>query len=195
MRALNIGVSLVVLSLFAATAAEAGWQDVATQADQKRLSLLEESKSKGIEAAGAGSDMGVVHEVLDPQGAAAGDIAGTWRCRLIKLGGMTPSRVYSWFTCRISDRGGHLYFQKINGSTRTAGYLYPNGDGKLVYLGAEYMSTEPVHSYSGSGASVGAVQTPDDEIGLLSSIGAGHARIELPYPVQESAFDVIELKR
>ena len=57
------------------------------------------------------------------------------------------------------------------------------------------MSTEPMHAYSGSGASVGAVQTPDDEIGLLSGIGAGHARIELPYPVQESAFDVIELRR
>ena len=52
-----------------------------------------------------------------------------------------------------------------------------------------------MHAYSGSGASYGAVQTPDDEIGLLSGIGPGHARIELPYPVQESAFDVIELRR
>jgi hypothetical protein len=30
---------------------------------------------------------------------------------------------------------------------------------------------------------------------LLSGLGRGHARIEMPYPVQESAFDVIELKR
>ncbi len=157
--------------------------------------FLEESKAKGMQEAQAGSDMGAIHGVLDPEGGPAEGLEGTWRCRLIKLGGMTPSRVYSWFTCRVSDRGGHLFFNKINGSTRTSGYLYPARNGKYVYLGAEYMSTEPMHAYSGGGASVGATQTPDDEIGLVSGLGAGHARIELPYPVQESAFDVIELRR
>ena len=191
---MRAAISLLALSLFA-TPAFAGWQDVATQADQKRLSLLDESRSRGLQQAQSGSDMGAIHEVLDPAGGPADDVQGTWRCRLIKLGGMTPSRVYSWFTCRVSDRGGHLYFQKVSGTTRTAGYLYPAEGGKYVYLGAEYMSTEPVHAYSGSGASYGATQTPDDEIGLLSGIGSGHARIELPYPVQESAFDVIELRR
>ncbi|HEY2033489.1 MAG TPA: DUF4893 domain-containing protein [Rhizomicrobium sp.] len=188
-------IGLTFAAILLATPALAGWQDVATPADQKRLSLLEESKSRGLQQAQGGSDMGVIHAVLDPQGGPAEGVEGAWRCRLIKLGGMTPSRVYSWFTCRISDRRGHLYFQKLNGTTRTAGYLYPEHDGKYVYLGAEYMSSEPVHAYSGSGASYGAVQTPDDEIGLLSGIGSGHARIELPYPVQESAFDVIELRR
>lgn len=192
---MRVAISLLALSLFATPALAAGWQDVATQADQKRLSLLEESKSRGLQQAQGGSDMGVIHGVLDPEGGPAENMAGTWRCRLIKLGGMTPSRVYSWFTCRVSDRGGHLFFNKINGSTRTSGYFYPARNGKYVYLGAEYMSTEPMHAYSGSGASVGATQTPDDEIGLVSGIGAGHARIELPYPVQESAFDVIELRR
>ena len=188
-------IGLTFAAMLLATPAVAGWQDVATPADQKRLSLLEESKSRGLQQAQAGSDMGVIHGVLDPEGGSAERIEGTWRCRLIKLGGMTPSRVYSWFNCRISDRGGHLFFNKTSGSTRTAGYLYPAQDGKYVYLGAQYMSTEPMHAYSGSGASAGATQTPDDEIGLLSGLGSGHARIELPYPVQESAFDVIELRR
>ncbi|MGN6516887.1 MAG: DUF4893 domain-containing protein [Rhizomicrobium sp.] len=188
-------VGLTIVAVLLATPALAGWRDVATQADQKRLSLLDESKARGMQQAEAGSDMGVIHAVLDPAGGPADGIEGMWRCRLIKLGGMTPSRVYSWFTCRISDRGGHLFFNKVSGSTRTAGYLYPNGGGKYVYLGAEYMRTEPMHAYSGSGASYGAQQTPDDEIGLLSGIGHSHARIELPYPVQESAFDVIELRR
>ena len=192
---MRVVISLFALSLFATPALAAGWQDVATPADQKRLSLLEESKAKGLEAARGGSDMAAINEALGAEGGPAEGIEGNWRCRLVKLGGMTPSRVYSWFTCRIFDRGGHLFFNKLSGSTRTAGYLYPAHDGKYVYLGAEYMSTEPMHAYSGSGASVGAVQTPDDEIGLLSGIGAGHARIELPYPVQESAFDVIELRR
>jgi hypothetical protein len=192
---MRVAISLFALCLFATPALAAGWQDVATPADQKRLSLLDESKSRAMAQAQSGPDMGVLHEVLDPAGGPADGIEGRWRCRLIKVGGMTPSRVYTWFNCRISDRGGHLFFQKLNGSTRTAGYLYPARGGKYVYLGAQYMSTEPMHAYSGSGASYGAVQTPDDQIGLLSGLGSGHARIEMPYPVQESAFDVIELRR
>ena len=195
MRALSIGVSLFALSLFAATAAQAGWQDVASQYDQKRLMMLQQSRAEGLQQARGGRDMGAIDEVLGPHGRPIEDVAGMWRCRQMKLGGMTPSRVYDWFNCRISDRGGHLYFQKLNGSTRTAGYLYPNGDGTYVYLGAVSVVGEPVHAYSGSGASIGAGATPDDQIGLLVGLGGGHARIELPYPVQESTFDVIELKR
>jgi hypothetical protein len=195
MRALHIGLSLIALSLFAATAAQAGWQDVASPYDQKRLSMLQESRAKGLQQAQGGRDMGAISEVLGPRGRPMENVAGLWRCRQMKLGGMTPSRVYDWFNCRISDRGGHLYFQKLNGSTRTAGYLYPNGDGTYVYLGAVSVVGEPVHAYSGSGASIGESSTPDDQIGLLVGLGGGHARIELPYPLQESTFDVIELKR
>ena len=75
-----------------------------------------------------------------------------------------------------------------------AGYLYP-GDGGFVYLGASSVTGEPAHVYSGNGASAGAPSTPDDQIGILTSINAHHARLEMPYPQQESTFDVIELKR
>ena len=37
--------------------------------------------------------------------------------------------------------------------------------------------------------------TPDDQIGILTAIDSRHARLEMPYPVQESTFDVLELKR
>lgn len=184
MRAFNIGISLVALSLFAATAAQAGWQDVASRYDQKRLSMLQESRAKGLEQAQSGRDMGAINEVLGQRGQPINNVEGSWRCRQMKLGGMTPSRVYDWFNCRVSNRGGGLYFQKVNGSTRTAGYLYPNGDGTYVYLGAVSVVGEPVHAYSGSGASIGEGATPDDQIGLLVGLGGGHARIELPYPVQ-----------
>jgi len=195
MRALKLGVGLTALSLLVSTAALAGWQDVASPYDQQRLGKIDEARAKGLSEAQGGSDMGAIHGALDSAGGSVGSVEGGWRCRTIKLGGMAPSRVYSWFSCRVSSRGGHLFFQKINGSQRTSGYLYPNGNGTYVYLGATNMSTEPLHAYSGSGASVGAGATPDDQIGLLVGIGSGHARIELPYPVQESTFDVIELKR
>ena len=38
------------------------------------------------------------------------------------------------------------------------------------------------------------VRLPDDQVGMLHATAAG-ARIEMPFPVQESTFDVIELRR
>jgi hypothetical protein len=194
----RLSLAAVTLAL-CATAASAGWQDTASAFDQDRLSKLGEAKQKGLAEAQAGTGTGdgaAIQSALGPTSHApsASEISGSWRCRTIKLGGMTPYVVYSWFNCRISNRGGGLFFEKLSGSTRTSGYLYP-GDGGMVYLGASYVTGEPQHAYSGNGASAGAAATPDDQIGILTSIDANHARLEMPYPVQESTFDVIELKR
>jgi hypothetical protein len=184
--------------LFAAltTPALAGWQDQATPADQQRLSRLDDARQRGVTEAQAGRDMAAVEQALGSpgHGASAGEFAGTWRCRQLKLGGATPSIVYNWFTCRISNRDGHLYFQKVTGSQKTEGWLYPDG-GTFVYLGASSAKGEPPHAYSGNSPSLGASTTPDDQIGRLSMISPGHARLELPFPIQESTFDVIELRR
>jgi len=183
----------------AVTGASAGWQDVASKADQQRLAALGDAKQKALAEAHAGTGSGDASAIDSALGAeshapSAGEVLGSWRCRTIKLGGMTPYVVYAWFNCRISNRGGGLYFEKTSGSQRTNGFLYP-GDGGFVYLGASSVVGEPPHAYSGNGASAGAGATPDDQIGILTAISANHARLELPYPVLESTFDVIELKR
>ena len=186
-----------------ATAASAGWQDVASQYDQQRLARLGEAKEKALAEAHAGTGSGDASAIASALGPAShapsgGELVGSWRCRTIKLGGVTPDIVYSWFRCRISERGGALFFEKLSGSQRTSGFLYGEGGG-YVYLGASYVTAygppeKPPHS-SGNGAAVGAPATPDDQIGLLSLLADSRARLELPYPVQESTFDVIELKR
>jgi hypothetical protein len=53
---------------------------------------------------------------------------------------------------------------------------------------------EQPHRYSGNGASAGAEATPDDQIGRMTATSNG-ARLEMPYPVQESRMDVVELRR
>jgi Domain of unknown function (DUF4893) len=200
MRANTLRLALATAAfVFVATDASAGWQDVASKADQQRLASLGDAKQKGLAEAHAGAGAGDASAIDSALGAeshapSAGEIVGSWRCRTIKLGGRTPYVVYSWFNCRISNRGGGLYFEKTSGSQRTNGFLYP-GDGGFVYLGASSVTGEPPHAYSGSGASAGASATPDDQIGILTAISANHARLELPYPVLESTFDVIELKR
>jgi hypothetical protein len=195
-RAALLGLFVLALS---ANAAAAGWQDVATQFDQQRLARLGEAKQKALAEAQAGTgsgDASAIRSVLSPASHApsAGELTGAWRCRTIKLGGITPYVVYSWFNCRISNRGGGLYFAKTSGSQRTNGFLYP-GEGGLIYLGASSVTGEPPHAYSGNGASAGARATPDDQIGILTMIDGRHARLEMPFPVQESTLDVIELRR
>jgi hypothetical protein len=192
-KGLLFGAALLTLS----TAAQAGWQEDAAPFDVTRLSKLDESRAKGLSEAQAGSDMATIHAVLDPAPEAIGEgaLAGKWRCRTIKLGGLTPDVVYSWFNCRISHRDGGLFFEKITGSQRVAGVLYPREEGGYVLLGATSVGNEPPHRYSGNHESAGAEATPDDAVGVLSATGSNHARIEFPYPVQESTFDVIELKR
>ena len=191
------GFLFVAALMMLSSAAQAGWQEDATPFDQNRLAKLDEARAKGLAEAQAGSDMATIHAVLDPAPEAIGEgaLAGHWRCRTIKLGGLTPDVVYSWFNCRITRKDGGLFFEKITGSQRIAGMLYPREDGGYVLLGATSVGNEPPHRYSGNHESAGAEATPDDAVGVLTSIGGNRARIEFPYPVQESTFDVIELKR
>jgi hypothetical protein len=190
----------VATLLVLTSAADAGWRDDASPSDVQRLDRLTESRAKGLlEAQSAKpSDLAAIKSILQAGVVSNGRIAGTWKCRTMKLGGLTPAIVYSWFTCRISERGGRLFFEKLGGSQRTSGYLYPDAGG-YVYLGASYVhyngANEKPPVYSSTGASAGASQTPDDQIGLFSLTYDGRARLELPYPVQESTYDVIELKR
>jgi hypothetical protein len=189
----------ILAMVLTGTAANAGWRDQASGFDAHRLSQLDESRAKGLDEASRGatpSDLDAIHSVLDARIATAtpSKIVGIWHCRTIKLGGITPNVIYSWFNCRISEHGKALYFEKLSGSQRTSGWLHPEGHG-YVYLGASYVTGEKPHRYSGNGAEAGAAATPDDQIGYLSFLADGRARLELPYPRLESTFDVIELKR
>ena len=103
-------------------------------------------------SAASPADLAIIDSVLHAQVVDATPVAlkGNWRCRTIKLGGMTPDVIYGWFRCRISMKGGAPYFEKLSGSQRTSGVLYPEGGG-FVYLGASYVTGEKPHAYSGIG--------------------------------------------
>lgn len=193
MRAIWLNVSLMALALCAAAgAAQAGWQDAASRYDVERLSRLEEARAKAMAIARSGD----IREALagERRPISGRELLGNWHCRTVKAGGQLPGIAYSWFHCRVRERGGHLFFEKVSGSQRIAGFLYPHESGGYVLLGAWSTRGEPMHAYSGNGASAGAQATPDDAIGLLSATSRG-PRIEFPYPLQESVFDVIELRR
>ena len=183
------------------SSAQAGWEDVASPFDVQRLSRLDEARAKGIDAAREGRierDSRAVHAALE--GSAGGslsrrDLIGGWRCRTAKSGGILSAIGYGWFHCRVSERDGHLFFEKLSGTQRLAGYLYSHDSGGYVLLGGWSVKGEPSHMYSGNGVSAGAKTGPDDAIALLTASGRARVRIEFPFPGQESVYDVMELRR
>ena len=195
--------SALALSLAATTSfpglAFAGWQEQASPADAARLAQLPQIREAAIADAQHGEGRGdwrAIPRVLQPQGRAvpARALVGNWRCRQIKLGRMSSFMVYDqWFNCNIRPSNGGLLLQKMNGSQRFVGFLFPQ-DGAWVYLGASSARGEPWHNYSGASPALGAQVTPDDQIGLLTGIGDNRLRLEIP-AVQESLLDVVEFAR
>ena len=179
--------------------ASAGWQEQIANYDTNRLADIADSRMRAIEQAEHGNGTGdfrAIKETFEPIGHDVPErvLYGTWRCRQMKLGGMTDYAVFSWFPCRISRVNGGIWFEK-QGTQRMAGYLYPQ-NGLWVYLGAQSARGEPWHRYSGNGPSIGAQANPDDQVGVLVGIGNNRLRIDLPSPsTQESDFDSIELVR
>ncbi|WP_407924845.1 DUF4893 domain-containing protein [Devosia aurantiaca] len=62
------------------------------------------------------------------------------------------------------------------------------GDGGLFYQGAIHYNNDPARSYG---------DDPEfDQVGCLVKLAGQEVyRLELPYPIHESTFDVIELRR
>jgi hypothetical protein len=196
--------TIFVLALsLAATAfsngAFAAWQDQASRADLERLDQLPQIRAAALDQARSGrgeGDARVISNVMAPDGRGipARALMGNWRCRQIKLGGISSYMVYSaWFTCSVRAHNGGLMLQKTNGTQRFQGALYPQ-NGSWVYLGASSAKGEGWHTYSGNTAALGAAVTPDDQIGILTGIGDNHLRLEIP-AVQESLLDVVEFRR
>lgn len=195
---LTAALVLVSTSAFASSAF-ASWQDRATLADMDRLDDLPQIRFLAVDQTHSGfgqGDAGAIHRVMQPESRTIPRraLVGTWKCRQIKLGGISSYMVYQdWFRCRIrQDRNG-LVFEKLNGSQLMAGRLYEER-GAFVYLGASWVKGEGRHAYSGRAPSLGGTVRSDDQIGLLTGIGNDHLRLEIP-ATQESLLDVVELTR
>ena len=193
--------AILAASLLAATIAPsfANWQAEISGFDRDRLARIDEARTSGLAQSDGASaaDRSAINGVLGPLSSpiSAQDLTGTWRCRLMKLGGLAPAIVYGWQTCRFRETANGLFFEKTSGTQRFSGYADPDGAGSFILLAAMTVKDERQRVYSGAGNSAGAAATPNDQVGVVSSIGPSHARIEFPFPVLESTFDVIELTR
>ncbi len=162
-----------------------------TPADKVRLDKYGETRKAALAEARAGNP-GEVKQLdamlaKPPVSFSDKDLTGNWRCRTIKVGGLSPLVIYGWFKCKVTDDGSGWRLEKVSGSQRTKGRFFDDGEKRAIYLGSGYVSTDPAKSY-GSGP-----QT--DQIGYAFRTGVGEWRIEFPAPYYESKLDILQFKR
>jgi hypothetical protein len=172
------------------------WKDVATADDRQRLADWRATFVGALDAAkkgGHGADIGREGALLQPDAALGPpDIAnGMYSCRVIKLGakadsGGLPYVSYPPFVCRVKADRGLQRFNKLSGSQRYVGLIFPGDAVRQIFLGTLVLGDE-----------TRALQYGQDQLrdvaGYVERIGPNRWRILMPKPHFESQLDVVEL--
>ena len=170
------------------------WQATATEADRVRLRDWRTAFVRALDQARAGGNRAEVEregKLLEPDAALGGPVPnGDYRCRAIKVGakseGLLNYIAYPAFRCRVSQQGNVQHFDKLSGSQRPHGTIYPADQLRSVFLGTMVLGDETrAYQYG---------RDPERDLaGWVERIGDNRWRILFPYPHYESTLDVIEL--
>lgn len=173
----------------------AAWRDVVAPKDRERLSNWRKSFVEGLAAArksGHSAEIAREGALLDPDaGLTGGQLAnGTYRCRVIKLGaksvGMLDYVSYPASPCRIRAERELQRLDKLGGSQRYVGLIFPNDAIRRVFLGTLILGDER--------RAMQYREDPDRDIaGFVERIGDNRWRLIMPRPQFESQIDVMEL--
>jgi hypothetical protein len=172
------------------------WKEVATRDDRQRLADWRTSFVKAIEAAkngGHAADVSREGALLEPDAALGPPTIpnGMYRCRVIKLGAKAESGglayvSYPPFICRVKANRELQRLNKLSGSQRYVGLIFPGDAVRQVFLGTLVLGDE-----------TRALQYGQDELrdiaGYVERIGPGRWRLIMPKPHFESQLDVMEL--
>ena len=185
--------------LLATLAGPAGAQAMLREADQTRLDTLTASAGAGLLRAmanGARGDVDRLQEALAgaPIAPIRTTLAGEWQCRMIKTGEVPPLVVYAPFLCRITADGADFRFEKLTGSQRIAGRIGLRDEG-MVLTGAGYVEGTGPIDYSDFAEDFETDGTLWPIVGIVEQVSDTRARILMPWPLVDSAFDVLELTR
>jgi hypothetical protein len=189
--------ALSLLTAGPALAASGDWRADAKRDDIRRIERLDEAWDAALSEAraqGQGRELTRLGALADPRVSLPRPqpTPGAYRCRTIKLGSQNagPGLVaYGWFRCRVAlTPGGDLILEKVTGSQRQAGDLYPEASRRLVFLGA-------VAWGGGEGRAQYGRDPQRDQVGVFERVGRDRYRLALPWPRQESKLDLLELRR
>ena len=171
------------------------WRDYAKAEDADRLARLDEAWAAGLKGAKGSDELAALGPVGDPTARLLANphpAPGDYRCRTMKLGGMSGMISYGWFKCRVElSPGGDLTLTKTTGSQRQQGKLYPDPDNpnRLIFLGTVAWGAWE-KGYPAYG------QDPQrDVIGVLERVEDQRLRLVMPWPRVESDLDILEIAR
>lgn len=174
--------------------AGATWQTIATDSDRSRIRNWRKTWDQALPLAQKADGGAIARDaaLFDPDRAQSDAMppAGTYRCRVFKLGANGPAaRDFSAFPaypCRIAEEGEVRSFTKLAGSQRPTGLLFTDSNARAIFLGTLVLSdeTEPLR--------YGLDQTRD-MAGYVERVGPRRWRLVLPHPRFESLLDVVEL--
>jgi hypothetical protein len=171
------------------------WREVATSNDQVRLREWRATFVAALAAArkaGHSDEIGREGALLDPDSALGGGPIpnGTYRCRVIKLGAKAPGNLdyvsYPGFTCRVAAERSLQQLDKLNGSQRYDGLIFPGDAMRQLFLGTLVLGDETRAPQYGQ-------DETRDIAGYVERIGPDRWRLIMPKPHFESQLDVMEL--
>jgi hypothetical protein len=184
-------VALLVFSLLPVAAESEFLARTLTPKDLGRLASFAKARSDAIaeaESGGEAADIAVLHGVLagEEQPIRGVDIRGEYRCRTVKLGGLLPLTIYSWFSCVIGEDDLGYFLEKTSGSQQLTGHFIDDTETSLIFYGAGHYSDEAPREYG---------DDPEENIvGRMVKVGSNRYRLEMPLPHFESNFDILELE-
>ena len=170
------------------------WHRLVTDADRKRLrewrsawvSALAQARVESGDKIAADASLYAFDAALTGPVPPAGD----YRCRTIKLGAKGAGGLryvaYPFFRCRVTVQGAVASLEKLTGSQRGTGTIYPHDASRAVFLGTMALGDERGAVRYGRDAS-------RDMAGWVERIGPARWRVALPYPAYESTLDVLDL--
>jgi len=181
-------------------AATDDWRARITPGDANKLARLDEAWRMAraeAEAAGFAAEVEALGPLVDPQ-AGLGDrlqpAPGIYRCRTLKIGSQGQVGLgfiaYPFFRCVVElTPGGDLILTKTTGSQRTRGRLYPDTDRRLVFIGAQALSSQET-----SWPDYGDLPVRD-QVGVFERVGRDRYRLAIPWPTTEAKLELLELVR
>jgi hypothetical protein len=172
-----------------------GWMQIATAADESRISRLGLAWQQALADARPGFAGEIRKEgvLLEPRGALPrpAPTPGSYNCRLIKLGKANAKAVaferFKPFFCYVQVEDDLLTIVKQTGSQRPAGRLWEDDKpDRLVFLGSLALGDQQQPLAYGD-------NSKRDMAGVLERIGPFRWRLVIPWPQGTSKLDVFEL--
>jgi hypothetical protein len=169
-----------------------GWRAVALPEDGERIDGIERAWEQALSQARSRGFAGLLRRegaLLDPAAALprAAPPPGPYWCRLIRFGaGRRAVVAYQRYFCHVVVEGEQLSLTKEDGSERPGGYLWADGDNRMVFIGAVALGSEPLPPPYGA-------NDRRNLVGVVERVGPFHYRLVMPWPPSEATLDLLEL--